>query len=143
MTSEMTVTDDNAPGTSTGRTGRGLVEVEHDPVRVPRRRIREAVRGCRWLLAGLLAAQLADVVTTQIALRSVAYVERNPLMSHITTNGVAGGALDAALKLGSVLAVVVVAMLRLTPKRARVVVAVALLLSLTAPVINSVVLLRG
>ena len=88
-------------------------------------------------------AQLADVVTTQIALRSSAYVERNPLMSHITMNGVAGGALDAALKIGIVLAVVVVAALRLTPKRTQVAVAVALLLSMIAPVINGVVLLRA
>lgn len=139
-----TVTDDHALRTTTRRTGRGAVEVEHDPVRVTRlRRLYAAVRQSGWLLAGLLAAQLADVVTTKIALRSSAYVERNPLMSHITTNGIASGALDAALKIGIVFALVVVAALRLTPKRTQVAVAVALLLSLIAPVINSAVLLRG
>lgn len=125
------------------RVGTGSIEIEPERAATAGGRLRTNLPRCRWLLVALTVAQLADEVTTRIALGSSRYVERNPLMSHMFGSGI--GVLGFGIKAGAVLAVITVAMFRLAPKRAQVAVALALALalSLIGPVVNTVVLLRG
>lgn len=145
MTDQPSVSDHRARGGVRWlrRVGRGYLEVEPEPAITARHHFGATLRRCRWLLGAVIAAQLADVVTTRIALASPAYHERNPVMSQLTIHGVGGSAVGAAVKLGVVLGVLAIAMARLTPERAQVAVALALVLSLAAPVVNTLVLLRG
>lgn len=135
-------TDRASVSRSRRRVGTGSIEIEPERAASAGERLRTNLPRCRWLLAALAVAQIADEVTTRIALASSRNVERNPLMSHLFGSGI-GGVLGFVLKAAAVLAVIAVAMFRLAPKRAQVAVALALALSLIGPVVNTVVLLRG
>jgi len=113
----------------------GRVELvpEPPPTRIRFTRLRANLVACRLLLAAVLVAQVADVVTTQIALARGGFVEENGLLRSVVYGGPVG---TLALKLGAVLAVLTGAMLRLPPRRTRVAVGLALALSLIGPLAN-------
>jgi hypothetical protein len=101
-------------------------------------RLRPNLHACRWLLVAVVAAQLADVITTQIALSRGGYFEANGLMSGVVYGSPIG---TLALKLGAVVAVLALALVRLPRSRALVAVGLALALSLIGPVANLAALL--
>jgi hypothetical protein len=101
-------------------------------------RLRANVHACRFLLVVVVAAQLADVITTQIALTRGGYFEANGLMSGVVYGSPIG---TLALKLGAVVAVLAVALTRLPKNRALGAVGLALALSLIGPVANLAALL--
>src|ERR1700686_2100151 len=113
----------------------GRVELvpEPPPARVRFTRFRANLAACRFLLAAVLIAQVADVVTTQIALTRGGFVEENGLLRSVVYGGPVG---TLALKLGAVLAVLTWALLRLPTRRTRGAVGLALALSLIGPVAN-------
>jgi hypothetical protein len=78
------------------------------------------------------------VVTTQIALTRGGYFEANRLMSPVVYGSPIG---TLALKLGAVVAVLALALVRLPKNRALVAVSLALALSLIGPVANLAALL--
>ena len=113
----------------------GRVELvpEPPPARVRFTRFRANLVACRFLLAAVLIAQVADVVTTQVALARGGFVEENGLLRAVVYGGSVG---TLALKLGAVVAVLALALTRLPTRRARVAVALALALSLIGPLAN-------
>ncbi len=125
------------------RVGVGIVEL------VPERREDQGLRTltdnlrnhvCALLVAIIAAAQCADVVTTFRALAGHAYVENNPLFrALIVRNPVSA----YAVKLLAVTFMILLVLSRLRGRRAQVALAVAAGLSLTAPLLNFLLLLRG
>ena len=117
----------------------GRVElVPEAPAKVWLDRLRANVHACRFLLVAVVVAQLADVITTQVALSRGGYFEANGLMSGV----VYGSPIwTLALKLGAVVGVLALALIRLPKSRALVAVALALALSLIGPVANLAALL--
>jgi hypothetical protein len=108
------------------------------PAKVWFARLRGNVHACRWLIVTVVAAQMADVITTQIALTRGGFFEANGLMSPVVYGSPIG---TLALKLGAVVAVLALALVRLPRRRALVAVGLALALSLIGPVANLVALL--
>jgi hypothetical protein len=97
-------------------------------------------RVCALLVAIIAAAQCADVVTTFHALAGQAYVENNPLFRMlILRNPLAA----YAVKLLTVAGMVLLVLSRLHGRRAQVALAIAAGLSVTAPVLNFVLLVRS
>lgn len=125
------------------RVGVGLVELVPDEV--PDRGLITLMenlsdRVCALLLAVVVAAQLADVVTTFRALSLSHYVENNPLLRELMVR--APGA-AYSVKLLSITAMVLVVLSRLRGGQARAALAVAGIISLVAPVLNFTLLSRG
>jgi uncharacterized membrane protein len=125
------------------RTGVGHVElVAEEPVRTARF---ATLRGniadtvVRVLVYCVVLAQLADGVTTRIALDRPGYQETNALLRPLL--GVSPVAVSV-LKLSAVLAVVLIALSRVPHPRARAAVGLALGLSLIGPVANIITLLH-
>lgn len=106
---------------------------------VARSRFRANLAACRWLLVAVLLVQLADIVSTQVALFR-GFVEENGVPLGLV-HGSAVGAV--ALKLAAILAVLALALVRLPAHRARVAVSLALALSLIGPVANIAALVGG
>lgn len=119
------------------RTGVGLLEVEAGTAALSAS-LWTKLAACWVLLVGLVAAQMADAVTTAVALAQPGYLEENSVMRVVTG---AGFGATLAVKLGAVLVVVALALWRLPVRRARVALALALGLSLVGPVANTVTLL--
>ncbi len=125
------------------RVGVGIVEL------VPDRRDDVSLRTLKdnlhnrvsaLLVAIITAAQLADVITTFRALGAHAYVENNPLFrALIVRNPVSA----YAVKLLTVGAMVVLVLSRLKGRRAQIALAIAAGLSITAPLLNFLLLVRS
>ena len=132
-----------APTRRARRVGVGIVELVPDRREDPSlRAIREnlADRVSALLVAIIAAAQLADVVTTARALAGNLYVENNPLFrALIVRNPVSAYAVKLLVVGGMVLLV----LSRLHGRRAQAALWVAAALSLTAPVLNFLLLVRG
>jgi hypothetical protein len=121
----------------------GIVEI------VPERRvdpslltIRDNLRSriCVLLLAILVAAQVADIVTTFRALSGHLYVEDNPLLRALLVRSPLAG---YSVKLLAIIAMVLLVMSRLRGRRAQFALAIAAMLSLVAPLLNFLLLVRG
>lgn len=125
------------------RVGVGLLELVPDVYEDPSvRALKDNLRNriCALLVAIIVAAQLADVVTTFRALSAHSYVENNPLFrALIVRNPLAA----YAVKLLAVSAMVLLVLSRLHGRRAQVALAVAAGLSLSAPLLNFLLLVRG
>jgi Domain of unknown function (DUF5658) len=125
------------------RVGVGILELVPDRREDPSvRTLKENLsnRVCALLVAIIAAAQFADVVTTFRALSAHSYVENNPLFrALIVRNPVAA----YAVKLLAVMGMVLLVLSRLHGRRAQVALAVAAGLSLTAPLLNFLLLVRG
>jgi hypothetical protein len=125
------------------RVGVGIVELVADRVEDPS--VRTLIdnlsnRVCALLVAIIAAAQLADVLTTFRALSAHSYVENNPLFrALIVRNPVAA----YAVKLLAVGGMVLLVLSRLHGRRAQLALAVAAGLSLIAPLLNFLLLVRG
>lgn len=125
------------------RVGVGIVELVPDRAQDPS--VRTLVdnlhdRVCALLVAIIAAAQLADVITTFRALSAHSYVENNPLFrALIVRNPVAA----YAVKLLAVGGMVLLVLSRLRGRRVQLALAVAAGLSLTAPLLNFLLLFRG
>jgi hypothetical protein len=125
------------------RVGVGIVElvpeVTEDPsLRAVKDNLRNRVSAL--LVAIIAAAQCADVVTTFHALSGQAYVENNPLFRMlIVRNPLAAYAVKLLIVTGMVLLV----LSRLRGRRAQVALAVAAGLSVTAPFLNFLLLVRS
>lgn len=122
------------------------VELEPDPeprwLAVLRRHTGNLVDNVadRWSLAffiGALMAQIADTITTAIALSSHSLVEDNGLMRAAVTQPATVG----ALKMLAIALVCVLAMMRLTPRHARLALLLAFGVGAFAPLQNLVQLL--
>jgi hypothetical protein len=97
-------------------------------------------RVCALLVAVITAAQFADVVTTFRALSAHSYVENNPIFrALIVRNPVSA----YAVKLLAVSGMVLLVLSRLHGRRVQVALAIAAGLSLTAPLLNFLLLVRG
>jgi len=114
--------------------GIGRVELEPEPLRfaVLRANIRDPLSRALLALSGV--AQLADVVMTAVMIRSGGWYERNAVVAGIATNPT----IAAAIKVGAVAAVCILALARLPRRRARVALAPAAVLSTMGPLINLV-----
>ena len=110
----------------------GRVELVPEPSAVRFARLRGNLIACRFLLAAVLLAQLADVLTTQIALGR-GFVETNGVLLSLAHGSEVGA---VALKLVAVIAVLTLALIRLPARRARVAVVLALALSAIGPIAN-------
>ncbi len=124
------------------RVGVGRVELVADErrdrgVEMVRENLRDQVSAL--LLAVVLAAQLADVVTTVRALGGNMYVENNPLLRALIVRSPLAA---YTVKLLVVSAVVLLVLSRLRGRRAQVALAVAAGLSLIAPVLNFLLLMH-
>lgn len=113
------------------------IEVEPEAVSVPRypnlvRTLRDPVSIC--LVVGACIAQVADTVTTSVALAGGQFVERNGLLRAAVTQPLEVG----ALKLLLILLVCLLVMLRLPTRFARLALLLAFGLSAFAPVQNSI-----
>ncbi len=125
------------------RVGVGIVELVPEPREDPSLRALKDNLGnriCALLVAIIAAAQCADVVTTFHALSGQAYVENNPLFRALIVRNPVGA---YAVKLLTVTFMVLVVLSRLRGRRAQVALAVAAGLSLTAPLLNFLLLLRS
>ena len=96
-------------------------------------RLRGNLVACRFLLAAVLLAQIADVLTTQIALGRGGFVEMNGLLLSLAHGSEIG---TVVLKLAALVGVLTLALARLPAHRARVAVVLALALSVIGPVAN-------
>ncbi len=125
------------------RVGVGILELvpEHDEDRSLRTLKDNLHHRTSVLLVAIIAmAQVADVATTFRALTGPAYVENNPLFrALIVRNPVAA----YSVKLLAVTAMVLLVLSRLHGRRAQVALAIAAGLSLTAPLLNFLLLLHG
>ena len=110
----------------------GRVELVPEPSAVRFARLRGNLIACRFLLAAVLLAQLADVLTTQIALGR-GFVETNGVLLSLAHGSEVGA---VALKLVAIVAVLTLALIRLPARRARVAVVLALALSAIGPIAN-------
>jgi hypothetical protein len=125
------------------RVGVGILELVPERVEDPSlRAIRDnlADRVSALLVAIVVAAQLADVITTFRALRGSVYVEDNPLLHQLMVRSPAAA---YAVKLLIVSAMVILVLSRLRGRRAQLALCVAAALSLIAPVLNYLLLMRG
>ena len=125
------------------RVGVGIVELvaeapEDPSLRALKDNLRNRVSAL--LVAIIVAAQCADVVTTFHALAGGTYVENNPLFRALIIRNPAGA---YAVKLLAVTFMVLLVLSRLRGRRAQVALAVAAGLSLTAPALNFLLLLRS
>jgi hypothetical protein len=124
------------------RVGVGTVELVPDHEDASIRALRDNLSNhvCALLVAIIAAAQVADVVTTFRALAGHLYVENNPLFrALIVRNPVAA----YAVKLLAVSGMVLLVLSRLHGRRAQVALAIAAGLSLAAPLLNFLLLVRG
>ncbi len=118
------------------RVGVGIVELVPEPAVVRSLgAVRENLtnRISLLLVAVIVAAQVADVITTVRALSSSLYVENNPLLRALIVRSPLAA---YSVKLLAVAALVLVILSRLRGPRARVALTVAAGLSLLAPVLN-------
>ncbi|MDQ6848069.1 MAG: DUF5658 family protein [Candidatus Dormibacteraeota bacterium] len=92
------------------------------------------------LVAIITAAQLADVITTFRALSAHTYVENNPLFRALIVRSPLAA---YSVKLLTVGAMVVLVLSRLNGRRAQVALAIAAGLSITAPLLNFLLIVRG
>lgn len=125
------------------RVGVGILELVEEPredasLRAVKDNLRNRV--CALLVAIIAAAQCADVVTTFHALAGQSYVENNPLFRILILHNPLAA---YAVKLLVVFAVVLLVLSRLRGRRAQVALAIAAGLSITAPVLNFVLLVRS
>lgn len=125
------------------RVGVGILELVPDgredaSVRTLKENLRNRV--CALLVAIITVAQFADVVTTFRALSAHLYVENNPLFRALIVRN-PGAAY--AVKLLAVTGMVLLVLSRLHGRRAQIALAVAAGLSLTAPLLNFLLLVRG
>jgi uncharacterized membrane protein len=120
---------------SSQRIGKGRVELvpEGGAVRFGRLRANLADRPLGVLLVAVLLAQLADAVTTYIALHGGGFAELNPLFQPLLA---ASPWLANVVKLVAISAVLLLALVRLPVHRARTAVLLAACLSLIAPLLN-------
>jgi uncharacterized membrane protein len=119
---------------SSQRIATGRVELVHEgTVRFDRLRANLADRRCRALLIAVLVAQVADALTTYIALHSGGYAEQNPIFQPLLA---ASPWLANLIKLAGISAVLLLALVRLPVHRARTAVLLAASLSLIAPLLN-------
>jgi hypothetical protein len=125
------------------RVGVGIVEL------VPDRREDVSLRTLKdnlhnrvsaLLVAIITAAQLADVITTFRALGAHTYVENNPLFRALIVRSPLAA---YSVKLLTVGAMVVLVLSRLNGRRAQIALAIAAGLSITAPLLNFLLLLRS
>lgn len=124
------------------RVGVGIVELVPDREDASLRALRDNLGNhvCALLVAIIAAAQVADVVTTFRALSGQMYVENNPLFrALIVRNPLAA----YAVKLLAVSGMVLLVLSRLHGRRAQAALAIAAELSLAAPVLNFLLLVRG
>lgn len=118
------------------RVGVGVVELVPEPAVVRSLgAVRENLtnRISLLLVAVIVAAQVADVITTVRALSSSLYMENNPLLRALIVRSPLAA---YSVKLLAVTALVLVILSRLRGPRARVALTVAAGLSLLAPVLN-------
>jgi hypothetical protein len=125
------------------RVGVGILELvpEHEgdaSLRALKDNLRDRVSAL--LVAIIAMAQVADVVTTFRALSGQEYVENNPLFRALIMRN----PLSAyAVKMLAVSGMVLLVLSRLRGRRAQVALAVAAGLSLTAPLLNFLLLVRS
>ncbi len=118
------------------RVGAGIVELVQEQ---PRDRSLATMRDnlashvSQLLVAIILAAQVADVVTTVRGLATTAYIENNPLLRELILRSPLAA---YAVKLLTVTALVLLVLSRLRGRRANVALAMAAAISLIAPVLN-------
>jgi len=116
------------------RIGVGRVELvpEQPALRLGTVRANAADAACRVLFLAVLLAQAADTLTTTFALHQSGAYEINPATGVLAMRP----ALALAVKLGAVVAVCLIALVRLPVQRARVALTLAFALSIIAPVLN-------
>ena len=138
----MTVETELAQRASTRRVGVGILELVPEEPSGPVARLRANLhdRVLVLLVAVLVAAQAADVVTTYRAIWRQNYVEQNPLFRALLNQSAVGG---FSLKLLLVAGITALVMTTLRGNRAAVALALAASISLTAPVLNFMLLMRG
>ncbi len=125
------------------RVGVGILELVPEPREDPSlRALKDNLhnRICALLVAIIGAAQFADVATTFRALSGQSYVENNPLFRALILRNPVGA---YAVKLLAVSFMVLLVLSCLHGRRAQVALAVAAGLSITAPVLNFLLLLRS
>jgi hypothetical protein len=126
------------------RVGVGIVEIVPDEAEDPSlrtsedrslRNIKDNLRNrvCALLVAIIAAAQVADIVTTYRALSGQWYVENNPLLRALIVRSPLAA---YTVKLLTISGMVVLVLSRLRGRRARVALAVAAGISLSAPLLN-------
>jgi hypothetical protein len=124
------------------RVGVGIVEIVPDDTGDPSlQAIRDNLRNrvCALLVAIIAAAQIADVVTTYRALSGRLYVEDNPLFRALIVRSPLAA---YAVKLLVIAAMVLFVLSRLHGKYARLALAIAAGISLSAPLLNFDLLLH-
>jgi hypothetical protein len=124
------------------RVGVGIVEIVPDEHVEDRslRNIKDNLRNrvCALLVAIIVAAQVADVVTTYRALSGHWYVENNPVLRALIVRSPLAAYTVKLLTIG---AMVVVVLSRLRGRRACIALAIAAGISLTAPLLNVALIL--
>jgi hypothetical protein len=125
------------------RVGVGLVEIV--PEHVEDRSLRTLKdnlhnRVCALLVAIVVAAQVADVVTTYRALAGNLYIENNPVLRALIVRSPPAA---YAVKMLIIFGMVLVVLSRLRGRRARIALAVAAAISLIAPLMNFALLVRA
>lgn len=88
----------------------------------------------------MLLAQLADIVTKQIALGRGSFVEENGVLMSLILGRTIGSVI---LKLGAIVALLALGLVRLPAYQARIAASLALTLSVIGPVLNVSALLLG
>jgi hypothetical protein len=124
------------------RVGVGIVELVPERANDPSVRTLKdnlADRVTVLLVAIVIAAQLADVVTTMRALAGRVGIEDNPLLRQLMLRSPAAAYAVKLLLVGAVLLLVVS---RLRGRRAHVALAVAAAVSVIAPLLNLALLMR-
>ncbi|MBJ7594180.1 MAG: hypothetical protein JF886_04830 [Candidatus Dormibacteraeota bacterium] len=125
------------------RVGVGIVELvpdRRDDVSLQTLKDNLRNRVSALLVAIITAAQLADVLTTLRALGGHTYVENNPLFRALIVRSPVAA---YSVKLLIVGAMVVLVLSRLNQRRAQVALAIAAGLSITAPLLNFLLLIRS
>ena len=125
------------------RVGVGILEivpeqVEDRGVRNLKDNLRDRI--CALLVAIVVAAQAADVITTVRALAGHGYVENNPLLRELIMRSPPAA---YTVKVLAIAAVVLLVLSRLRGQRARVALAIAATISLAAPLLNIALLMRS
>jgi hypothetical protein len=125
------------------RVGVGIVELVSEPVvdrslETLKANLRDRV--VLYLLAILLVAQTADIVTTSAALANHRYVEENPLFRVLLAHSPPAA---YAVKLLTVMWLALLAVGYLRGRRVAVALCLAAAVSLSAPLLNFALLLHG
>jgi len=117
-----------------GRVGVGRVELVAEPSRLSLLRANLADGACRLLILAVFIAPALDTLTTTLALQRPGFFERNPVLDPRNP------LLAMSVKFTAVSALMVLALSILSVRRARGMLRYAVVFSLVAPILNTVLL---